>query len=81
MLIIEKNVLGFIKGPSNGLDDAKITAEAKYSINFARSGRKFCFSLCYNGSNNFLFVIATKIHYFDAKEREIKPNHYVLVTF
>ena len=51
-----------------------ITAEAESSINFSRSGRKFCLSLHYNGSNSLLFVNATKIHQFKAKKNsEIKP--------
>ena len=28
-----------------GLDDITLTAEAQYSINFARSNRKFCLSV------------------------------------
>ena len=44
------------KVPAQGLDDTTLTAEAQYSINFSRSNRKFCLSLHYNSSNNFLFV-------------------------
>ena len=29
------------KGPTQGLDDSPLTAEAKYSINFSRSYKKF----------------------------------------
>ena len=50
-------ILGF--GPTQGLDDTKLTAEVQYSINFASSNRKFCLSLHYNGSNNVLVVNAT----------------------
>ena len=67
-------VLG--KGPTKGLYDTMMTAEAEYSINFSRSKRKFCLSLHYNGSNNFLFVNATKIYQFKAEDFEIKP--YIL---
>ena len=49
-----------------------MTAEAQYSFNFSRSNRKFCLSLHYNGSNSFLFVNATKIYQFKAKDSEIK---------
>ena len=63
-------VLGI--GPTQGLDDTTLTAEAQYSINFSRSNRKFCLSLHYNGSNSFLFVNATKIYQFKAKDSEIK---------
>ena len=54
------------------LDDAMLTAEAQYSINFSRSNRKFCLSLHYKRNNSFLFVNATKIYQFKAKDSEIK---------
>ena len=60
------------EGPIQGLDDATLTVEAKYSINFTQSNRKFCLGLHYNGSNSFLFVSATKIYQFKAKDSEIK---------
>ena len=60
------------KSPTQGLDDTTLTAEAQYSINFSRSYRKFCLSLHYNGSNNFLFVNATKIYKFKSNDSEIK---------
>ena len=44
-------VLGF--GPTQGLDDTTLTAEAQHSINVSRSNKKFCLSLHYNGSNSF----------------------------
>ena len=34
MLIIKKNILILGKGPTDGLVDTTLTAEAKYSINF-----------------------------------------------
>ena len=43
-----------------------LTVEAKYSI------KKFCSSLHYNGSSNFLFVNGAKIYRFKAKHSEIK---------
>ena len=52
------------ESPTYGLDDTTITAEAKYSINFTRSGRKVCLRLHYNGSNSFFFVNATKMYLF-----------------
>ena len=60
------------EGSVQELDDTMITAEAKYSISFSRSQRKFCLSFHYNGTNSFLFVIATKIYQFKAKDSEIK---------
>ena len=57
MLIIrEKFILG--EGQTQGLDDTTLTAEAKYPINFAQSGKKFVLSQHYNGSNSFSFVNA-----------------------
>ena len=55
-----------------GLDDTTLTAEAQYSINSSRSNRKFCLSLHYNGSTSFLFVNASKIYPFKAKDHEIR---------
>ena len=57
MLIIrEKFILG--EGQTQGLDDTTLTAEAKYPINFAQSGKKFVLSQHYNGSNSFSFINA-----------------------
>ena len=58
------------EGPTQGLDDTTLTAEAKYSINFTQSGKRFILSLCYNESNNFLFVNATKIY--QLKQKTLK---------
>ena len=67
-----KNILILVKGQTKGLDNTSLTAEAKYSINFSRSDRKFCLSFHYNGSNIFLFTNGTKIHQFKEKDFEIK---------
>ena len=64
------SILG--KGPTQGLDDTTLTAEAKYLINFSRSQRKFCLRLHYNGLNSFLFVNATITHHLEANDSEIK---------
>ena len=69
----KKVILVLGEGPTQGLDNTAITADAKYSINFSRSKRKFCLSLHYDRSNSFLFVNATKIYQFKAKNYEIKP--------
>ena len=61
-----------VKGPKQGLDYTTFTVEAKYSINFTQSNRKFCLSLHYNGSNSFLFVDATKMYQFKVKDTETK---------
>ena len=69
-----KDIFVLGNGATRGLDNTKLTAEAEYSINFSRSERKFCWSLHYNGSNSFLFVNATEIYQFKAKNSEIKPH-------
>ena len=67
-----KEILILGKGPTRGLDDTTLTAEAQYSINFSRSNRKFCLSLLYDGSDSFFFVNATNIYQFKAKDSETK---------
>ena len=67
-----KDILILGEGQTQGLDDAKLTAEAKYSIDFTQSSRKFCLSLHDNGSNISLFVNNTKVYQFKAKDSEIR---------
>ena len=67
-----KDILILGKLQTQGLDNTTLTAEAEYSISFSISQRKFLLSLHYNGSNRFLFVNATKIYQFKAKDSEIK---------
>ena len=63
-----KYILILGEGPTQGLDDTTLAAEAKCLINFTQSGKRFILSLHYNGSNNFLFVNATKANQFKAKK-------------
>ena len=70
----EKDILTYGKGPTQGLNNAILTAETQYSVNFTRPGIKFCLSLHCNWSNSFLFVNAANIYQFKAKESEIKKN-------
>ena len=74
----EKDFLVLDTGPTQGLDDATLTAEAQYSINYSRSNKKFCLSLHSNGSNSFLFVNATEIYQFKANDSEIKKHSLCL---
>ena len=67
-----KYILILGEGSTQGLNDTTLTAETKYPINFAQSGKRFVLSIHYNGSNAFLFVNATKIDKFKAKDSEIK---------
>ena len=58
--------------PTQELCDTTLRAEAKHRINFTQSGKRFVLSLRDNGNNSFLFVNATKIYQFKAKDSEIK---------
>ena len=49
--MIKKDILVLGKGPTKGLDDTTIKAEAKYPISFKRSGKRFVLSLDYNELN------------------------------
>ena len=62
------------KGLTQGLDHTTLTAEAKYPINFTQPNTRFMLSLHYLESNSFLFVNATKIYQFKAKNSEIKDS-------
>ena len=73
-----KGILSLDEGPTQGLDDITLTAEAKYLINFTQSGKRFVLILRNNGSNSFLFVNATKIYQFKAKDFEIKDYELCL---
>ena len=55
ILVIKKDVLVFGEDPTQGLDNTKITAEAKYLVDFTDSGKRFVLSLYYNRSNILIF--------------------------
>ena len=67
-----KDILILGAGPTQGLDDTTLTAEAKYPINFTQSGKRFVLSLLCNGSSSFLLVNATKVYQHKVKISEIK---------
>ena len=69
-----KNILVLSKEPTHVLDNATLTTDDKYPINFKQSGKRFVLNLHYIGSNSFLFANATKIYQFKAKDPEIKPS-------
>ena len=53
-----KNIIVLGKGPTEDLDNATTTAEAKYLINQeSGSGKRFLLSMRYNGSNSFYLLI------------------------
>ena len=43
-----KDILILGEGPTQGLDDMTLTAEAKYTINFTKPNKRFVLSLHYN---------------------------------
>ena len=65
-----KDILILGEGPTQGSDNTTLTAEAKNPVNFTQPWKRFV--LHYNRSNSFLFVNATKIYKFKAKDSEIK---------
>ena len=67
-----KDILILGGGPTQGLDDATLKADAKYLISFTESGKRFVLSLHCSGRNSFLFVKATKVYQFKAKKSKIK---------
>ena len=66
------DILNLDEGPMQGLNDITLTAEVKYPINFTQSRKRFVLSLHYNRSSSFLFVNATKVYQFKAKDSDIK---------
>ena len=47
-----KDISILSEGPTQGLDDTTLAAEAKYPINFTQIEKRFALSLHYNGSNS-----------------------------
>ena len=67
-----KDIWTLGEGPTQGFDDTTLRDKAKHPINFTEPRKRFVLSLDYNGSNNFLFINATKIFQFRVKYSEIK---------
>ena len=68
----KKYILFLGKSPTHRLDDT--TLKAQYLINFFKIKQKFCLSLHHNRSSKLLFLNATKIYKFKAKDFEIKKH-------
>ena len=66
-----KDILILGEGPTQGLDDTTLTAEAKYSINFSRSQRIYVyeFSVDYNTVDTSNII---DIHNYLMKKYDIK---------
>ena len=67
-----KDILIAGEEPTKRLDDTTLIVETKYLIDFKQPRKRFVLGLHYNGSNSFLFVNATKIYQFKAKDYKIK---------
>ena len=77
----EKDILIPGEGPTQRLDDTALTVEPKYPFNFTQSGKRFVLTVHCNRSNSFLFVNATKVYQFKAKNSEIKDYLLCLGNF
>ena len=62
-----KDILILGKSPTQGLDRTTFTAEAKYSVDFTQSNRKFCII---NGTTVFYFLMSQK--YINSKQKTLK---------
>ena len=62
-----KDILILREALTKTLDDTRLTAEVRYPIDFTQPNKRFVLSLHYNGRNSFLFVNATKMYPFKAK--------------
>ena len=63
----KKDLLILGKGPTQGIKKT-LTSEKMYSINFAEHNKKFCLSLHYNGTSNYLCINGKEIHNFKVKD-------------
>ena len=65
-ILIIKIVLG--EGPTQGLNDTTLTAEAKYHTNYTQWGKRVVLSLHYNKNNSLLLVNETKMYKIKVKD-------------
>ena len=71
-MIKNKDILILGEGPTQGLGDTTLTAEAIYPINFTQPNKISVLSLHYNESNSLLFVNAIKMYQLKTKTSGIK---------
>ena len=81
-----KDILILGEGPNEVLDDAALTAEIKYPINFKQPKKKkrkkrFVLSVNNNACNSFLFLNTTKMYQFKVKDSKIKYYTLCLGNF
>ena len=53
----KKDILVLSERPTDGLDNAAITAKAIYSLNIIKSRKQICSSMHYNAANRFFSMI------------------------
>ena len=63
-----------VDGPTQGLDNTTLTADAKYPVNFTKNLTQFFLRLHYNGYYSYLFVNGTEIIKLEGKDSEIVAN-------
>ena len=63
----KRDIFIFALGPTPGLDDTTLAAEAQCSINFSRSNRNFYLSLHYNGRNSLVFANAARMYQYKTR--------------
>ena len=68
------NILVLGKDFIQGIKNTTIYVEKMYLINFKTTGRRFCFSLHYNGDNSYLFIGGREMIKFKTKDSEIVAN-------
>ena len=56
------------EGPTQGLNDTTLTAEAKYHTNYTKWGKRVVLSLHYNKNNSLLLVNETKMYKIKVKD-------------
>ena len=65
-----KDILIFGEGPTQGLDNTTLTAEAKYPINFTKSGKRFV--LVYTIMEATVSYLLMLQKYVDPKQKTLK---------
>ena len=71
----KKDILIHAKDLPDELDDTKLTSEKKYPVNSTEQQKKFCFSVDYNRSSSYAFVIGVDFYKFKAKSQKQTHIH------
>ena len=79
IMIKKKDIFILGEGRKQGLDDARVTGEARHLINLIQPNERFVSSLHYNGSKIFLTVNVNKAYQLKAKAQKLKFMQCVYV--